>query len=93
MRDEFVYNSIGKLWEFAQKFIKDAGKLVDAVLNFLFTPCSELLAQIDFLPAPVSSLLSRILPDITVIQMILTAGVTFFLVYTLIKWFAGIITG
>lgn len=93
MRDDFVYNSISKLWDFAQKLIKDAGQLVNAVLNFLFTPCSELLAEIDFLPAAVRSLLSRILPDITVIQMILTAGVTFFLVYTLIKWFAGIITG
>lgn len=93
MRDDFVYNSICKLWDFAQKLIKDAGQLVNAVLNCLFTPCSELLAQIDFLPAPVRSLLSRILPDITVIQMILTAGVTFFLVYTLIKWFAGLITG
>lgn len=93
MFNETVYNSINRIWQYAQQFLKDALPLASKVVDFLFTSCSELVSQIDFLPAPVVSLLSRIMPDISVIMMVTSFGIAFYLTYTLIKWFAGIITG
>lgn len=93
MFNETVYNSINRIWQYAQSFVRDLVPLASKVVDFLFTPCSELIAQIEWLPAPVSSLLSRILPDISVIMMVTSFGIAFYLTYTLIKWFAGIFTG
>lgn len=89
--NDATYDALTRFFDFCRTFFLGIVDFTSKVYSFLLTPVKSLVQEIDWLPDTVANLLSRIMPDISVIQMVLSAGVTFFLVFTLIKWFTAVI--